>query len=188
MTDMTLTRVDHRPSPALEVTPQMTLQLGRTHELCGAARRRLAVMVAAKTQGSVLWLRPAWESEVLNPDGVQAMLDPARLLFVSPKRLEDVLWSTEEALRSGAAPVVISDLPEPPGLTPVRRLHLACETAMAVGQTAPLCLLITPGQGGASGVESRWALEPDHRSQALGWQLERLRARAAPPQIWALAA
>jgi protein ImuA len=57
-------------------------------------------------------------------------------------------------------------------------------TETGAGHAAPLALLLTPGDGGAAGVESRWHLTPDHRHDDSRWHLARLRARTAPPQSW----
>lgn len=184
---MTLTRRSHQPVAGIEVLKEMVLVPGRAHELCGTARRRLAVMVAARVPGPVIWIRPAWMAEALNPDGVQALMDPGRLIFVTPGRGEDLLWCMEEALRSGAVPLVVAELPTPPAMTPVRRLHLAAEAGGGQGAAWPLGLILLPGAGGAPGVESRWSLEPAH-GPAEGWRLERRRARMAPPKGWKLAA
>ena len=182
-----LTRHTHRKrgAPPVEFLEGLTLQTARVHEVCGAARRRLALKVAGALQGPVMWIRPAWMPGRLNPDGFLKIADPSRFLFISPKRPEDLLWSMEEALRAGLVSLVVADLQGPPGLTAVRRLHLAAETGADEGRVAPLGLILTPGDGGAPGVETRWSLTPAHGDRgAEGWRLERRRARMQPEKCW----
>lgn len=186
-----------------EAGPLSDLARGRVHEFCGPARRTLALLAARGAEGQVLWIAPAWRPERLNPEGVWPLIEPGRLLFVTPRRAEDLLWCFEEALRAGAAPIVVGDLVEPPRLTPVRRLQLAAETGAAEGRMAPLGLILTPGEGGAQGAESRWHLAPrqgpgrvgETGAEGLGaeektsrWRLERRRARAEPPAAWTVTA
>ncbi len=185
--------IGHRSVGALPLVGALTLQRGRLHEACGPARLVLAVMAMAGSIGPVVWIRPGWWPERVNPAGLQPMADPARLLLVRADREEAALWAGEEALRSGAAPLVVVEAATPPGLTPVRRLHLAAEAGVAAagrdGGMAPLGLLLTPGQGGAPGVETRWHLTPAPSqsllwSEVTEWTLTRLRARLAPPAAW----
>jgi protein ImuA len=189
-----LTRTPTRAVPCLPLLPKgeryglgYGLALGRVHEACGPARHRLALWLAAQTSGPILWIAPDWGGNQLNPCGTLPMIDPARLILIHPKRAEDLLWSMEEVLRSGTVTLAVVDLPRLPALTPVRRLHLAAENGgKAVGQ-APLGLLLTPGTGGAQGVETRWHLAPNHQGTPGSWQLQRLRARTAPQQAWHVA-
>ncbi|WP_240722539.1 hypothetical protein [Poseidonocella sp. HB161398] len=184
MIEAGLSRDPHPSAALVRVSAEMSLRPGRAHELCGAARRRLALAVAAAVTGPVLWIRPSWQAEQLNCDGVRMLADPGRLIFAEPVRAEDLLWCMEEGLRSGAAPLVVAELPAPPAMTPVRRLHLAAET----GGGQALGLLLTPGAGGAPGVESRWSLDPVHEPGQRRWRLERRRARTQPPKVWDWAA
>lgn len=178
-----------RSGPAISLLPEkseLSLTCGRVHEACGPARRSLAIWVAAQVSGMVLWVGPGWNKDRLHADGMVEWADPARFIFVDALRAEDVLWTLEEALRSGAVPLVIGDLPGLPGLTQVRRLHLAAENGGKSGAYLPLGLILTPDQGGAQGVETRWHLQPDHARHAEQWRLCRLRARTAPQAHWTL--
>lgn len=176
----------HRPAPHLTVMGPVALSLGRVHEICGSARRTLALMVAAASEGPVFWIQLDWAADRLYPDTVAAFIPPGRLTHVRPLHPTDLLWCMEETLRCGAVPLVIADLPDPPGLTPVRRLHLAAEAGAATGRSRPIGLILTPGQGGAAGVESRWHMAPRHGGDHNMWRLDRLRARTAPPKTWHL--
>ena len=147
-------------------------------------------MLMAEGQGPVLWIGAGTS---LHAPGLAELADPGRLIVVAHPKADGLLWAAEEALRSGMAPLVLVDLRDPPALTPVRRLHLAAETggeaARSAGLLPPLAVLLTPGTGGAQGVESRWQFcaAPststllDHRA---AWRLDRLRARMEPPAAW----
>lgn len=186
------------PRPVWPLPGGMGLGLvrGRVHEVCGPARWTLAAMLMAQDQGPVIWISPAWQGAHLHAPGLAAFADPGRLIFAKAARPEDLMWAAEEALRSGMVPLILVDLTDPPALTPVRRLHLAAEAGAEVarghGLLPPMGVLMTPGQGGAQGVESRWHLTPapststllDHRT---AWRLDRLRARMEPPATWTLA-
>jgi len=179
-----LTRTHRRPPATLNVLGELSFALARAHEICGPARRTLALSVAAALEGPVFWVQPAWMPDRLYPDAVSRRIAPSRLIYITPQRPEDLLWTMEEVLRSGAVPLVVADLPGPPGLTPVRRLHLAAETGAEARRLAPVGLLLTPGDGGAAGVESRHYIAPDHAPEHSAWRLERRRARTAPPKVW----
>jgi len=178
-----------RSGPSIRLLPEkdeLSLTCGRLHEGCGSARRTLALWLARQMTGTVLWVGPGWNRDRLHADGMIDWADPARFIFVDAVRADDVLWTLEEALRSGAVPLVVGDLPGLPGLTQVRRLHLAAETGGTQGPHLPLGMILTPDMGGAQGVETRWHLVPDHARHAGQWVLSRLRARTAPQANWTL--
>ena len=162
----------------------IALKQGRLHECAGRARRSFALMLAARTKGPVIWISPSYILDQLNPTGMQRFVDPGRFVFATTQRKEDILWSMEEALRSASVPLVIADLQYFPSLTSVRRLHLAAETSGTFSPSAPIGLLLTPDEGGAQGVETRWKLQPNTKNSHLSWSLSRTKARQAPPATW----
>lgn len=186
MASALLSRRAHTPPPAVTLWDDVRLPLTRVHELCGRARRTLALRIAAATGGPVFWIAPSWGADPLNPCGMSGLLDPGQVTFLSPGRVEEMLWCMEECLRSGAVSVVIADITDPPGMTQVRRLHLAAETGAGAGLYRPIGLLLSAGSGGAPGIETRWQMDPAHTPERTAWRLERIRARMAPPCTWRL--
>ena len=140
-----------RPHPVQPLPGGLGLIRARVHEVCGPSRTTFAALILGESQGTVIWVSPAWMIERIFPAGLESFADRGRIIFARARRPEDLLWSVEEALRSGAAPLVLADLPHPPGLTPIRRLHLAAEAGAEAarhrGRLPPLGLLPTPGQG-----------------------------------------
>lgn len=163
----------HSGTADLTLAPGIGFRPGRVHEVCGPARRVLAALLAGRTGGQVLWARRRHSRETPFPAGLAPFCNPSRILHVLTDNETDLLWSMEEGLRSGAVGLVLAELSTPPGLTPVRRLQLAAEAA----PNLPIGLLLTPEDGGAPGVESRWHLAP---AVGGGWLARRLRARLAP--------
>ncbi len=168
--------------PALAFGSGAEFARGRVHELCGPARRTLALLLAGRLEGPVLWIAPDGAAQALNPAGMTGLCAPERLILAAAAPDREVLWCFEEALRSGAVPLVVAELAAPPGLTPMRRLQLAAE---ASGR-APTGLILTPEAGGAPGAESRWHLAAAHAEGHSRWHLERRRARNAAPAAWLL--
>lgn len=179
-----LSRKPYSAPSGATMVGELCLAPARVHEFCGPARRTLAMMLARNMGGPVLWIQCDWDGDTLHGPGVREFVDPGRITFARPKRAEDVLWCMEEALRAGCVPLVVAELRQPPALTPVRRLHLAAETGAGRKACKPLGLLLTPGDGGAQGVETRWNLAPRHTGGQDGWMLQRRRARMAPPSAW----
>lgn len=187
MHDILLTRNRNRKRPGTAFLGSLKLQSARAHEFCGPARRTLALMAAGATQGAVFWNRLEEQPEVLNPEGMLRYMNPEKLFIVSASDPAKLLWAAEQALRCGLISTVIVDLPAPPALTPVRRLHLSAETGAEKGYSAPVCLLLAPGEGGAPGIESRWYMAPRHSRKESHWMLERRRERSKPPAAWEVA-
>jgi protein ImuA len=171
----------------LTLAPGVALARARAHEAVGPARAVFALLAAARLAGPLLWIEPLWSPERPLGDGLRALLDPARLVLARTRKPAESFWAAEEALRSGEATLVVVALAAPPPLTAVRRLHLAAESGALHAPEAPIAILLTPGQGGAPGIETRWHLAPAPgwaRNGTPCWRLARTRARMAPEASW----
>lgn len=183
----------HQTGPrlgTLRVCEDIGLSYGRVHEICGTARQSFAAICVGQalgqTQASFIWISPAWARAQLHLEGLYAFAPPQRLIHVQPSHRADLLWCAEEALRSGAVPIVVVELDAFPNLTQVRRLHLAAQMGADMGSYRPIGVLLSTDQGGLSGVESRYACEGVHQVGKTQWHIERLRSRSDPVKAWHL--
>lgn len=129
------------------------------HEAGGAGAPMFAAILAGRIGGAVLWIVENWRRDTLNPVAFARFADPAQLLLARVKDQTEALAVAEEALRSGAAPLVVVDLiggdaRAPLSLTAGRRLQLAAEAGQATG----LCLI--PEGMGSNAAETRWQCDP----------------------------
>lgn len=130
------------------------LRPARVHEVCGTGATGFAAVTCAQVAGDLLWIRERWHPEGLNPVGLSAFFDPARLLLAQAKDQTDVLAVAEEALRDGAIALVVVEISRPLDLREGRRLQLAAKEGKATG----LCLI--PEGMGSNAAETRWRAAP----------------------------
>jgi protein ImuA len=188
------------------------LALGAVHEILGAggdeedgaAAAGFAAGILARhgpiggtgpTGGIVLWClkRP----DLYGPGLMAHGLDPARLVLVTARRDDDILWAIEEGLRSGVASGLSAVVGEVGQLTMVagRRLQLAAERS---GATA---LLLRRWRNGAeaaaerdqpSAALTRWRVAALPSAEIAGepgigrprWRVALLRVRGGEPGAW----
>ena len=186
---MNLSRLEYdetHPDSGIKLLPQASLAWNRVHECKGASKIIFALWLAQKVKGTILWINEAHNQQTLNPDGIYPYVNPARFLFANIRHKEDILWCTEEAMRYAACPLIIVNISSfNPGLTPIRRINLAG------GKTKEnvMVILLTPDKyEGVQGVETRWHMAPinDDTNLKRKWRLQRLKARMAPPKLWAI--
>ena len=186
---MNLSRLEYNethPDSGIKLLPQASLAWNRVHECKGASKIIFALWLAQKVKGTILWINEAHNQQTLNPDGIYPYVNPARFLFANIRHKEDILWCTEEAMRYAACPLIIVNISSfNPGLTPIRRINLA---GGKTKENVMVILLTSDKHEGVQGVETRWNMEPIHDDTNLKrkWRLQRLKARMAPPKLWAI--
>lgn len=131
----------------------LTLLGARVHEAEGRGRTAFALFQAARTAGPVFWIALAHDQDRLLPAALPEGL-AERLHLVETRDETDLLWATEEALRSPAVALVIAEPARPLSLTVGRRLQLAAEAGRTTG-----LMLIQQGSG-SHAAETRWQCEP----------------------------
>ncbi len=125
----------------------------RVHEAEGQGRRSFALLQATRHTGALIWIIPghAPHQPMLRglPEGVGE-----RLHLIRPLSETDLLWASEEALRSEGVGLVIAEPEKPLSLIAGRRLQLAAEAGRTTG-----LMLIREGQG-SNAAETRWNCAP----------------------------
>jgi protein ImuA len=111
-------------------------------------------------------VRESRTRDTLCPQGLAAFFDPGRLVLAHPTGARAVQQVAEEALRSGAAPLVVAELAEATGLTASRHLQLAAGTGGGRG----LCLLPAAGTR-PNAAETRWHCVPVSGGNRQLWEL-----------------
>ena len=126
----------------------------RAHEVFGPGAWFFAAALAGELGGRVIWVRESWANTDINPLGFSEILNPSHLLVAKANDQTEVLAVAEEALRSGAVPLVIMELSKSLGLTEGRRLQLAARDGKCTA------LAIIPEGMGSNAAETRWHAAP----------------------------
>ncbi|WP_226341138.1 ImuA family protein [Gemmobacter serpentinus] len=137
------------PDPAIGPGAPFLLAPARVHEAEGEGRRTFALFQTLQHAGPLFWVLSQHQASRPMPRGLPPGV-AERLHIVEARSETDLLWATEEALRSPVPGLVIAEPAKPLSLTAGRRLQLAAEA----GQTTGL-LLIHAGQG-SNAAETRW--------------------------------
>lgn len=164
---------DPLPEPGAAMPTLGLLRPGRVHEVSGEGRRAFAAALAGRLSGPVLWVQESRVRDRLCPPGLAGFLDPGRLVLVAPAGRLEVLQVLEEALRSGAVPLVVGELDASPDLTAGRRLQLAAGTGGGRG-----LVLVPEGRIRASAAETRWHCQPQPAPEGT--------TAETAPQLWDL--
>lgn len=147
-----------------------SLVIDRVHEAEGLGRRSFALFQAAQHSGFLIWILAVHAPHMPMLRGVPEGVGE-RLHVIRPDNETDLLWSTEEALRSPGVGLVIAEPEKQLSLTAGRRLQLAAEAGKTTG-----LMLIREGQGN-NATETRWSCTPvpgeNRDSTAHDWILKK---------------
>ncbi len=188
--------------------PHRRLEAGAVHEIAGAnygespAAMGFALALAARLIAvrpndprPVLWCRhtpEAHEFGELYGAGLEALgLTPDRLLTARFSKSRTLLWTVEEALKSGTVATVIADMDIAVcDLTATRRLALSAAEA-----GAPVLLVSGKPPQQATSARTRWrvsaapSIPPPFDDAAPGapaWTVELTRCRGGKPGKWSM--
>ena len=151
----------------------------RFHEVCGPGAYVFVCALGALFDGRIMWIRENWRQDMINPTGASVFFDPDNLLMALVKDKTEVLAVAEEALRSGAVPLVVLEVDTALDLTAGRRLHLAAREGKSTG------LAIIPEGMGSNTAETRWRCMPvfDRQDSTLQkWEL--IKNKSGTLSVW----
>lgn len=170
-----LNATPRRAHPDLVLDDEVRLATGRVHELVGDSADVMAALAAAHTTGPVVWIGRPDTVEALAPAGLQAFLDPDRVLLVAGVSRTELLWAAEQTLLACPGACVVVEVEAGPNLTESRRLQVAAENSGAVG------FVIVHGRAQTSAAETRWVCEAHAEG---GWMWTRVKNKRGEPGAW----
>ncbi len=163
------------PATAIPIFPGLSLARARVHEVTGPAADGFVLSVLGSAKGNIIWTGRQGRIAALCPLAMTRFFDPARLITCGCISRKEILWSTEQALRSRGASFVVAEMRQGPSLRESRRLQLAAEA----GRTAGLILIEKSAQSSAS--QTRWYCEP---AQDEMWQWQLIKNKAGQLGCW----
>jgi len=178
--------------------PGRGLALAAVHEVQGPAAASFALHLLTSglsDEDCILWCVPEGRRDHLYGPGLwQEGIDPARLVAAVCRDRTEMLWTVEEALKSGSVAAVVAQMDKdrargstgkPVDLTASRRLQLAAEAGGGLG------LILSEGGGtlSPSAAATRWRVDPAPLEEVLDracWDVSLLRVRggAVPETAW----
>jgi protein ImuA len=179
------------PAGVHAVLPATVLDIAAAMGFAAALGVRRLLALGSSDDRPVLWVRQSpmvREAGRLHGHGLARLgLPHRRLVTVSLKKPASVLWTMEEALKSGTLAAVIADVdPARLDLATVRRLVLAA----AAGTTPAILSLPRPCAEAVAGTHSRWQvtsapsapdpLDPEAPGHPT-WTIELQRCRGGRP-------
>lgn len=166
---------------SLHLTKDVSLLYGRVHEVTGISGDSFAVNVCSRTKGVITWIGRERDVYSLCPTALMKFFDPERLVTIECLSRKEILWATEQALRSKGAECIISQVDQGPNLQESRRLQLAAEEGKSLG------LVLISKQPRSSAAQTRWICAPTNPSKSAndnGWQWELTKNKSGLTGVW----
>lgn len=162
---------------ALSLGAGVHLSCGRVHEVMGEAADIFAIAAARLTAGPVVWIGGASNIASLAPTGLAAFLDPTRLIATFCVSRHEVLWASEQALRTPGTGCVIAELEDGPDLTTSRRLQIAAEEGGALG------IMMIEARAQTSAAQTRWICKASADREA-PWIWRLVKNKSGKVGVW----
>ena len=143
--------------------------------------------ILMRNQGITVWIST---NKKIFPPALKAFgVTPDKIIFIDPKKNKDVLWATEEALKSNGLAAVVAELPDF-NFVASRKLQLAIEQSRITG----LIIRPDPRQLTTNACTCRWKITslPSVLLDDLPgvgfprWQAELLKTKNGKPASWQL--
>ena len=176
-----------------EAFPHETFPVGAIHEFISLAQEESAAafgFIAGVVASLMKFGAPAiWVSSLASifPPSLHLFgIDPAKVIFIHPKKSKDVLWTLEEALKCASISSVIGEIGDI-SLIESRRLQLAVEESKVTG-----FLLRRHPKNLTTSFVTRWRIKPlhsqgEHGMPGLGfpkWSVELMKVKNGKPGAW----